>query len=117
MSITEAEYYNFFHTNNRPPAVAMFDTVKIYDNNNQMRVASDVLTFLYAVANRDQDPILEQDGARGALVAALKFTIGDMYKRNKRQFTKEDKEKILQDMSKIIDTQLDSMHLQQVLAH
>ena len=113
----QKELSKMLHTGNNTPPVGLFNTVQVYKNNNQIRVATDILNFLHAVSTRDEDIILEEDAARGALIAGVKFTIQDYYRANKRQFTKEHKQKILKDIEAVIDTQLSSIHIQQVLAH
>ena len=105
------------YTGNKTPPVGAFETALIYTGKNQIRVATDILNFLYAITNRDEDTFLSEDAARGALIAAVKFSIQSYYSNNKRQFTKEHKEKILKDVTEVIDTQLNSIHIQQVLAH
>lgn len=111
------EHDNIMNSGNKTPQVAMFDNVKVYDNQNQIRVATDIINFLFTIANRYEDTISEEDGARGALIAGLKFTVQSYYMKGKRQFTQEDKKKIMKDIEKLLDTHLNSLQLQQVLAH
>lgn len=113
----EQELSKMLHNGNNLPPVGTFETTLIYTGKNQVRVATDILNFLYVLTSRDEDVFLHEDAARGALVAAVKFSIQSYYNNNKRQFTKEHKAKILKDVENIIDTQLDSVHLQQAFAH
>lgn len=113
----EFDQHKIMHSGNKTPPVAQFDTVKIYDNQHQMAVAGDIINYLFGLTNRYEDTFAETDAARGALIAGLKFTMQAYYMTGKRQFTKEDKQKIMKDIEKILDTQLNSMQLQQVFAH
>lgn len=103
--------------NNEPIEVSRFENTLLYKNQNQINVCIDIVTFLHNISNRPEQPYDKTDAARGALIAAIKFTIEDYYLKNKRQFTEEHKKKILEDISSLIDTQLNSLHLAQVLAH
>ena len=113
----EKELNKMLNNGNNLPPIGLFETTLIYTGKNQIRVATDILNFLYTITNRQEDTFLYEDAARGALVAAVKFSIQSYYNNNKRQFTKEHKAKILKDVENIIDTQLDSVHLQQAFAH
>lgn len=113
----QAELEKMLMSGNQIPLVSVFDTVKIYDNKSQADVAHDIISFLNNITTRQENTYDSKDAMRGALVACAKFAIQTYYENNKRQFTKEHKQKILEDISKIMDTQLSSMCLQQVLAH
>ena len=113
----DRELNRMMFSGNTTPFVSTFETTKLYDNAMQAHVCNELITYLNTITTRPEQAFTLDDAMKGALVGAVKFAVQAYYQQNKRNFTKEHRDKILSEMSAIMDTQLDSMKLQQVFAH
>lgn len=95
--------------------IPMFQTIRLFANKEQNKIASEITLYLHTITKRDEEPIDSSDACRASLVAAAKFNMHTIY--SKRSITKEDKELLMQQFSDILDCQINSNFNEQVYSH
>ena len=94
-----------------------FESVVIFKNNTQMNIAAELEKYVQQITSQENPPVVLEDVSRALLVSAIAQSVLSTLYNNQRQFTPEDKKKLLHEVEELIDAQTKYFIINQIIYH
>jgi hypothetical protein len=94
-----------------------FESTVIFKNNTQMNIAAELEKYVQQITSQENPPVVLEDVSRALLVSAIAQSVLSTLYNNQRQFTAEDKKKLLNEVEELIDAQTKYFIINQIIYH